>query len=64
MKQKFLSSSINFIIKHNGEYDTKEEIEKLQYGLEGIYLTLTKTILIIILSILKTNDIKRTFLTF
>ena len=44
MKKKFLESSID-IIKNNKKY-TDEEIEVIAYGLEGLYLTFTKAIII------------------
>ena len=44
MKKWFLESSIN-LIKKNKKY-TNEEIELIEYGLEGIYLTITKAIII------------------
>ncbi|MCI6265624.1 MAG: accessory gene regulator B family protein [Erysipelotrichaceae bacterium] len=44
MKRKFLNSSMNLIIK-NGNY-TKEQIEIMNYGLETIYLMVTKMIVI------------------
>ena len=40
---------------------TEEDIEKLKYGLEGLYLTLTKTIIIILLAIVL-NILKETIL--
>lgn len=50
MKKKFLSLSINTITK-NGNY-TDEEIEIISYGLEAIYLTITKLIIIFSLAYL------------
>lgn len=50
MKQAFLNHSIQMITKYNNTY-SDEDIEKLKYGLEGIYLTFTKLIIIVILSI-------------
>lgn len=50
MKSKFISKSIHFITKYK-QY-SPEEIEKLQYGLEGLYLTITKTIIIFFVSFL------------
>ena len=50
MKKKFLNTTVNFLKKYN-DY-TEEEIKKLKYGLEGLYLTLTKLVVIIILAIL------------
>ena len=48
MKKKFLDSSIYFIQK-NGQY-TEEQLEIIAYGLEGLYLTLTKMIVLFFLS--------------
>lgn len=50
MKDIFLNSCINFITKYNNY--TEKDIKKLRYGLEGIYLTLTKTIIILLLSLI------------
>lgn len=49
MKKKFLNSSMNAIKKYNPEYD-EEKLEIIEYGLEGIYLTTTKLIIIFGLS--------------
>lgn len=51
MKDIFLNQTINTITKYNPNYN-KDQLEKLKYGLEGIYLTITKTIVILTLSIL------------
>lgn len=45
MKKKFLNSSINAIKKYYPEYN-KEKLEIIEYGLEGIYLSVTKLIII------------------
>ena len=50
MKEKFLNSSMNLITKKQ-KYN-KDEIEMIRYGLEAIYLTVTKMIVIITLAIL------------
>ena len=50
MKDLFLNNSINFI-KKNTKYKD-DDLELIKYGLEGIYLTLTKTIILIILAII------------
>ena len=50
MKKLFLDKSILFLQKYN-EYND-EELEKLQYGLEGLYLTITKVIIIFLISFL------------
>ena len=51
MKNLFINNSLNLITKYNHKYN-EEDIEKLKYGLEGIYLTITKTIIIIILALI------------
>ena len=51
MKEVLLNNSLNLIIKNNPKY-SDEDIEKLKYGLEGIYLTITKTIIILIASMI------------
>ena len=48
MKKKFLNSSIS-LIQNNGNY-TEEQLEVISYGLEGIYLTFTKMIILFGLS--------------
>lgn len=50
MKEVFLNNSINLIKKYNTYNET--DIEKIRYGLEGIYLTITKLIVILVLSII------------
>ena len=50
MKELFLNNSINFLKKYK-DYDN-DEVEKLLYGLEGLYLTITKLIVIIACSII------------
>lgn len=45
-----MNSSLELVTKYNSKY-TEEDMEKLKYGLEGIYLTITKTVVIIILAI-------------
>lgn len=50
MKRKFLDSSIS-IIKKNGNY-TEEQLEIIEYGLEGVYLTITKMIILFALAYL------------
>lgn len=49
MKELFLDKSIGLIQQYHDPY-TEEEIELLRYGLEGIYLTVTKLVIIILLS--------------
>lgn len=50
MKQLFLENSMNFICKYQSisDYDKK----KVKYGLEGLYLTITKMLLLTILALL------------
>ena len=50
MKQLFLENSMNFICKYQSisDYDKK----KIKYGLEGLYLTITKMVLLTILALL------------
>lgn len=50
MKEVFLNRSISFITSYK-KYSL-EEIEKLRYGLEGIYLTIYKLVIILILSLI------------
>lgn len=50
MKALFLNNSLNFLKKYN-DY-SEDEIEKLLYGLEGLYLTITKLIIIVLVSLL------------
>ena len=48
MKNKFLNLSIS-LIKKNGQYND-EQLEIILYGLEGIYLTMTKMIILFCLA--------------
>lgn len=48
MKEKILDFCITFLQKNN-DY-SELELKKLRYGLEGIYLTLTKTIIILLVA--------------
>lgn len=50
MKKKFLNYSTG-LLKASGNY-SKEDIEIIIYGLEGIYLTITKAIIIFVLAYL------------
>lgn len=49
MKKKFLNSSIN-LIKKNKQY-TQDELDIISYGLESIYLVITKAIIIFAIAI-------------
>lgn len=51
MKEKFLNNSTNRIKKKYPEY-SEEKLEEIAYGLEAIYLTLTKTVFIFIVAII------------
>lgn len=59
IKQKFLNRSIYLINKYNTY--SEDDIEKLKYGLEGLYLTITKTVIILIISLIL-NIFKETLL--
>ena len=50
MKARFMNNTIAFLQKYNTY--SKEDIEKLEYGLEGIYLTLTKLIILFFIATL------------
>ncbi len=50
MKSFFMNKTLSFLCKYNNY--SKDEIERLNYGIEGIYLTITKLVVIIILSLL------------
>lgn len=51
MKKRFLIAIKNSIKKQYPNY-TEEKIDEIMYGVEGIYLTITKTIIIFILALL------------
>ena len=51
LKKKLINSSINNIKKVKPNL-TEEDLEVIEYGLEGLYLTLTKLVIIIVLSII------------
>ena len=50
MKARFMNNTIAFLQKYNTY--SKEDIEKLEYGLEGIYLTVTKLIILFFIATL------------
>lgn len=50
MKNRFINFTISFITKYDNY--SEEDLQKMKYGIEGIYLTITKCIIIIILSLL------------
>jgi len=49
MKKKFLNLCLN-IINNNNPNISEEKLDEIRYGLEGIYLTITKTIFIFLLA--------------
>jgi len=51
MKQAFLDNSISLITKHNKSVSL-DDIEKIRYGLEGVYLTIFKLAIIFIMAII------------
>ncbi len=51
MKQAFLNYSVSFILNNQDKYSEKDK-DKLLYGLEGIYLTITKTVILLFISLL------------
>lgn len=50
MKKKFINFFLSFFQKYQ-KY-SEEDIEKLRYGIEGIYLSMTKLIIVIVLAII------------
>lgn len=54
MKKKFLDWGMDLIQKYYPDYD-EDRLAEVKYGLEGIYLTITKMLIIIPLSILTGN---------
>ena len=50
MKTLFLDSTLSFITKYKNYTD--EEVTELRYGLEGIYLTITKLVIVFALAII------------
>ena len=57
MKQKFINNSVKMITSYNPNY-TEYDIKKLRYGLEGIYLTITKVAVILAIAALVQNLIQ------
>lgn len=51
LKKIIISNSINTIRRYYPNY-TEDDIERIKYGLESIYLSLTKVVVIILLSII------------
>ena len=53
MKEVFLNHTMNFIVRNasNQKELSEEEKEKLSYGLEGIYMTITKLIIVFLIAL-------------
>ena len=51
MKTKFVNKCMN-IIQNNNKNLSKRDIDKMRYGLEGLYLNVTKIIFILIISLM------------
>ena len=51
MKEKFVNSCLK-VIKNNNDNLSRKDIDKMKYGLEGLYLTITKIIFILLISII------------
>lgn len=51
MKEVFLNHTINFIASNQKQLSEKEK-EKLSYGLEGLYMTVTKLIIIFLIALM------------
>lgn len=60
MKEAFLNSSLSFIQKYKDF--SEHDIDKLRYGLEGIYLTIEKLVVIIAVSLVL-GILKEVFIT-
>lgn len=50
MNQLFINTTMKFI--QNNSHHSQEDLNKIQYGLEGVYLTLSKTIIILLIGVL------------
>lgn len=48
MKEQFLNSTLGFLQKYNNY--SEKDLMKLKYGLEGIYLTITKLVIILLVA--------------
>ena len=46
MKEKFISNYLNIVMNNKSQL-SEEDIEKIKYAIEGIYLTITKLLIII-----------------
>ena len=51
MKEVFLTNSVKFITKYNKNY-SEDDLDKIKYGLEGLYLTFTKLVIIALISLI------------
>lgn len=51
MKDLFINNSLNIIKRNNPNY-SEEKIEEIEYGLVGLYLTISKTIIIILIALI------------
>lgn len=60
MKTAVINKMVNFLSKY--ETYEGEDLERLKYGLEGIYLTITKLVVILLLAIIL-NILKEVILT-
>lgn len=60
MKKKFLNFSMRLIRKNYPDYST-EKLEEIEYGIEALYITFTKTIVIFLISLIL-GVIKEVFL--
>ncbi len=62
MKQKFLNSSLNLVKKYYPNY-SGDRLDIIRYGIEGLYLTLLKLIIIFAIAFIL-NIIKETLILF
>lgn len=51
MKEFFLSKYMNIVTNNNPDFSL-EKLEKIKYGIEGIYLTITKLFVVVILGLI------------
>lgn len=63
MKQKFLNYSLGCIQKNHPEYD-EIKMDELRYGLEGFYLTITKSIVIFSVAFILNVFVEMIFMLF
>jgi len=50
MKEKFINNSLNSIKKKYPTY-TDVQLEEIKYGLESLYLTVTKLVVLVVLAL-------------